>query len=147
MDVKADIRVSAVYLWCKSGQKLLHPGESFSRIHQSLNCQKFPNVLSSWKFITMFTRRHHLSLSGAQLIPSTLHIIFQITLLILSSHPLSVCPSGLFHSGFSIKISTRFPLLSHASYMSCPSNPPWLYHSNYIWRTAQVMKLRNCPRV
>jgi hypothetical protein len=25
--------------------------------------------------------------------------------------------------------------------MPCPSHPPWLDHSNYIWRTIQVMKL------
>jgi hypothetical protein len=26
-------------------------------------------------------------------------------------------------------------------YMPCPSNPPWLDHSNYTWRRVQVMKL------
>jgi hypothetical protein len=25
--------------------------------------------------------------------------------------------------------------------MPCPSHPPWLNHSNYVWRGAQVMKL------
>jgi hypothetical protein len=25
--------------------------------------------------------------------------------------------------------------------MPCPSHPPWLDHSNYAWRRAQVMKL------
>jgi hypothetical protein len=25
--------------------------------------------------------------------------------------------------------------------MPYPSLPPWLYNSNYIWRTIQVMKL------
>jgi hypothetical protein len=33
------------------------------------------------------------------------------------------------------------PLLSHAAYMPCPSHPPWLDLSNYIWRRVQVMKL------
>jgi hypothetical protein len=28
-------------------------------------------------------------------------------------------PTGLFHSGFPIKIAARIPLLSHACYMSC----------------------------
>jgi hypothetical protein len=26
------------------------------------------------------------------------------------------------------------PLLSHSCYMPCPSHPPWLFHSNYIWQ-------------
>jgi hypothetical protein len=25
--------------------------------------------------------------------------------------------------------------------MPCPSHPPWLHHSNYVWRGVQVMKL------
>jgi hypothetical protein len=29
----------------------------------------------------------------------------------------------------------------HACYMPCPSHPPWLYHSNYIWWRVKVMKL------
>jgi hypothetical protein len=30
---------------------------------------------------------------------------------------------------------------AHSWYMSRPSHPPWLDHSNYTWRTVQVMKL------
>jgi hypothetical protein len=30
--------------------------------------------------------------------------------------------------------------LSHTCYVPWPSHPPWLDHSNYIWRTIQVMK-------
>jgi hypothetical protein len=33
------------------------------------------------------------------------------------------------------------PLLYHALYMLCLSDPPWLHFSNYIWRRVQVMKL------
>jgi hypothetical protein len=33
------------------------------------------------------------------------------------------------------------PRLPHSCYMPCPSHPPFLYHSNYIWRWVQVMKL------
>jgi hypothetical protein len=29
----------------------------------------------------------------------------------------------------------------HSCYMPCPSHPPSLDHSNYIWRRIQVMKL------
>jgi hypothetical protein len=32
---------------------------------------------------------------------------------------------------------------SHACYMLCPSHPPSLDNSNYIWRRVQVMKLLN----
>jgi hypothetical protein len=31
----------------------------------------------------------------------------------------------------------------HACYMSCPSNTPWLDHSNYIWWRVRVMKFFN----
>jgi hypothetical protein len=33
------------------------------------------------------------------------------------------------------------PLLPHSCYMSRPSHPSWLDHSNYTWRRVQVMKL------
>jgi hypothetical protein len=29
----------------------------------------------------------------------------------------------------------------HECYIPCPSHPPWLDHSNYIWRRVIVMKL------
>jgi hypothetical protein len=42
-------------------------------------------------------------------------------------------------------ISHQYPifisLFPHSCYMPCPSHPPWLDHSNYIWRRVQVMKL------
>jgi hypothetical protein len=41
-------------------------------------------------------------------------------------------PSGLLPSGF--------PTNTHSCYMPCPSHPPWLGHSNYTWRSVQVMK-------
>jgi hypothetical protein len=31
--------------------------------------------------------------------------------------------------------------LPNSCYMPCPSHPPWLDHSNYVWREVQVMKL------
>jgi hypothetical protein len=33
------------------------------------------------------------------------------------------------------------PLLPHACYMPCPSHPPWLDYSNFVWRRVQVVKL------
>jgi hypothetical protein len=45
--------------------------------------------------------------------------------LILSSPPISYTHSSLPHS----------------CYMPCPSHPPWLDRSNYVWRGVQVMKL------
>jgi hypothetical protein len=38
------------------------------------------------------------------------------------------------------KYSICFPLLPHSCYMPCPSHPPSLDHSNYVWRGVQVMK-------
>jgi hypothetical protein len=48
--------------------------------------------------------------------------------------------SGLFLSGFPTKILHEVPT-PHACYMPCPSHPPWLDHSNYIWRRVQVTEL------
>jgi hypothetical protein len=49
----------------------------------------------------------------------------QLALIFWLSHQYSIC----------------IPLLPHSCYMPCPSHPPWLDHSNYIWRRVQVMKL------
>jgi hypothetical protein len=35
------------------------------------------------------------------------------------------------------------PVRPHSCYMPCPSHPTWLDHSNYTWRSVQVMKLLN----
>jgi hypothetical protein len=43
--------------------------------------------------------------------------------------------------GFPTKMLYAFLLSPHASYMPCSSHPPWLDHSNYIWRRVQLMKL------
>jgi hypothetical protein len=50
-------------------------------------------------------------------------------------------PIGLFPFGLPTNILICIPLLPHSCYISCPSHPPWLYHSNYIWRRVLVMKL------
>jgi hypothetical protein len=33
------------------------------------------------------------------------------------------------------------PLLTNSCYMHRPSHPPWLDHSNYVWRGLHIMKL------
>jgi hypothetical protein len=55
-------------------------------------------------------------------------------------------PFHINHSHLSFLLT--FPPISymhssspHLCYMPCPSLPPWLEHSNYTWRTVQVMKL------
>jgi hypothetical protein len=54
----------------------------------------------------------------------------------LSTHLRLGLPSCLFLSGSPTNI-----LYPHSCYMPCSPHPPWLYHSNYIWRGVQVMKL------
>jgi hypothetical protein len=51
-------------------------------------------------------------------------------------------PSGLFPCGFPTNIlyAFLFPPL-HSCYMPCPSHPPRLDHSNYIWQIVQIIKL------
>jgi hypothetical protein len=59
--------------------------------------------------------------------------------LILSTHLRLRLPSGLFLSVFPTKILYAF-FCPHSCYMSYASHLPWLDHSNYTWRRAQVMK-------
>jgi hypothetical protein len=47
-------------------------------------------------------------------------------------------PSGLFPSCFPTNI--LYAVLSHSCYMPCSCHP-WHDHSNYTWRSVQVMKL------
>jgi hypothetical protein len=68
--------------------------------------------------------------------PALVHILSQIDSADTTPSHLSL-RSILIH----ILYSTRIHLLSHSCYMSSPSHPPWLDHSNYIWRRVQVMKL------
>jgi hypothetical protein len=65
---------------------------------------------------------------------------FLTSILILSIHLRLGLPSGLFTSG-SPQISYMHSFSPHSCYMLCPSHPPWLYHSNYIWWRVKAMKL------
>jgi hypothetical protein len=82
--------------------------------------KNFLKLYGPRRFINVFTRALHWSLSWAKWI----HFI--------PFHPISL-----------IHILICIPLFSHACYMPCRSNHP-LLHSNYIWRTVQVMKLSSC---
>ena len=74
--------------------------------------KKFPEFYWTRKFITAFTSAHHLSLSWASSIQSTLpHPNSWRSILILSSHLRLGLPSRLFPSGFPTK-TLYTPLLS-----------------------------------
>jgi hypothetical protein len=97
----------------------------------------FPIIYETWRFITVFTRDSHWSLSWARWIQSVPPYPISLrSILILSSHLRLGLPSGLFSSDFLTKI------LYHACDMPFPSHTPWLWrdHSNYIWRRVQIMK-------
>jgi hypothetical protein len=36
------------------------------------------------------------------------------------------------------------PLLPHACYLPCPSHPPWLDHSNYVWEEYKLWSSSLC---
>jgi hypothetical protein len=65
------------------------------------------------------------------------------SILILSTYLRFGFTSGLFPSSFPTNILYPVLLYPHSCYMPRPSDPPWLDHSNYIWRGVQVMKLLN----
>jgi hypothetical protein len=103
--------------------------------------KNFSAFYGTRKFITVFTRALHWSLSWAksiQFIPS--HPISLRFILILFTHPRLGLPSGLFPSGFP-SISYMHSSSPHSCHVPCLSHPPWLDHSNYTWRRVQVMKL------
>jgi hypothetical protein len=106
--------------------------------------QEFPSIYGTRRFITLFTRALHWSLSwvrAIQYIPS--HPISLRPILILSTHLRLYFPSGLFPSGFSTNILYAF-LFSAFCYLPCPSHTLWLDRSNYIRGRVQVMKLLIC---
>jgi hypothetical protein len=67
------------------------------------------------------------------------HPITLRSILILSTHLRLGLPSGCL-----LLTPPRIIYMHFSSprscYMPCPSHPPWLDHSNYIWRRVQVMK-------
>jgi hypothetical protein len=79
-----------------------------------------PASYGTQKFIAVFTRARHSSLTWAKWIQSTHH---PISLRILFFHLLVGLPSCLFSSIFPTK--TLYSLLFHACYMPLLSYPPW----------------------
>jgi hypothetical protein len=91
---------------------------------EAANCaatQELPAFYGTWRFITVFTRPHHWSLSWARSIQSIPdHLISLRSILILSTHLHLGRHSGLFPSGFPTNILYAF-LFSHIR-ATCPSH-------------------------
>jgi len=71
------------------------------------------------RFITVFIRSRHWTISSARCIQSTPHPIFLRYVLILSFHPRLFLPSGLFRSDLQIKILNGFLIAICAT---CPAH-------------------------
>jgi hypothetical protein len=103
--------------------------------------EKHTAIYGTWRFITVFTRAHHWSLSRNRWIQSTIsHPISLRSILILSSYiRLDI------HVIFSLRFSSwNFARISHISYACCmrrPSHSPGVYHRNNIWRRVKITKL------
>jgi hypothetical protein len=104
--------------------------------------KNFPAFYETRRFVTVFTRALHWSLFWARSIYSIAsYPVFVSFILILPTHQRLGLSRGLFSSGFVSNILYAFlisPFVLHA--LPCPSHPPLLDHSNYIWRRVQVMK-------
>jgi hypothetical protein len=73
--------------------------------------KKFPTFYGTWRFITMFTRALHRSLSQAKLIkPVTTYTVSRISILMLSSNLHLSLPSGLLPYGFLTRNPIYMPL-------------------------------------
>jgi hypothetical protein len=115
-------------IWYQASAYLL---TELSPFWEAANCaatKKFPEFYGTRKFITVFTRTLHWSLSWARSIQSILSRPISLRyILILSTHLCLVLPNGLFPSGFPNYILYAFIFATIRAYMSCPSHPPWLH--------------------
>jgi hypothetical protein len=103
--------------------------------------KRFPTFYGTRRFITVFKRALHWSLSWARSVQSTpSHPISLRSFLTLPSHLRLGFLSGPFPTGVFTKILFAF-LFSSCMPHACTLHTPWLNHSNYIWRRVQVMKL------
>jgi hypothetical protein len=95
----------------------------------------FPESYGTRRFITMFTRA---PLTGPYPEPDQSSpynpILSKIHFNIIHT------PTSLFLV-LSVLLVLPPTFIPHSCYMTYPSHPPWLDHSNYTWRRLQVMKL------
>jgi hypothetical protein len=86
--------------------------------------KNFPAFYGTRRFISMFTRALHWSLSWARSLQSiTSHPISLRSILILSTHQLLGLPSVLFPFGFPPISYMHSSSPPHSCYMPCPSHP------------------------
>jgi hypothetical protein len=88
--------------------------------------KNFPIFYGTRRFISVFTRVLHRSLSWARWVQSTPPHTISLVAFFLLAFP----PKSYTHS-----------TAPHACYMPFPSQPPWLLFSYCTWRTVQAMKL------
>jgi hypothetical protein len=102
---------------------------------------KFPSFYRIQMFITVFTTARHWPLSCVRWIQSTLfHPISQRSILILFFHRRLGLPSGLFPSGFPIKILNAFLIFPMRALITLTSHSLWFDYSNSSWWSVQVTK-------
>jgi hypothetical protein len=106
--------------------------------------QEFPNILWNPKvyyrvhqsppLVSVFSQISpvHTTQSSLSLSKFRLNIILP---------PTSCCSQWTVSFWFSHQYPSCIPLQPHACYMPCLSHPPRLHHSDYTWRSVQVMKL------
>jgi hypothetical protein len=104
------------------------------KVTQLIN--KFLTFYGTHKLITVFARVCHWSLSWGKFLPYFLKIHSHIFQFISRSSKWSCSLLVLWP-----KFCVRFSSQPCVCYMSCPSHPPWLDHSNKIWWSVNVAKL------
>jgi hypothetical protein len=110
---------------------------SWALLEEKSNLQllkNFPAFYGTRRFITVFTRALHWSLSWARWIQSISSYLSKI-------HPPTPWSSQWSLSFWLSQYPICIPRLLHSCYKPCPFHPPWLDHSNYTWRSVQAMKL------